>query len=325
MSTVYPYPTLVGRIDVDVRQAGIDGKALPFSLISKREQVVALHLAGRDDWAEATLELEVALPDDELADGPWAAVGCVAVLTEGTTNARTVTRLERRRGDTRWRGEVRVRRSMYVARAVLQVSVVGSYDGIDGRVIGTGDLPWVVDLLARAAVRQRDIEIVQEDFRDGPQDWLRPFKDAPWLVETAGELPTVLLNSSFEGLGALLDGARGPLEKAAAGLIATQIAGDAWTAMFHSAVGDLEVDEDGTPQVPDGWKEPVLRAMLPDVFPGLPLVDALVEIHSRRTEGHGWAELQSRIQFAASRRAQTPKNLTTALRALSRPQEGGTR
>ncbi|GGQ97106.1 hypothetical protein [Kitasatospora griseola] len=325
MSTVYPYPTLAGRVDITVRQAGIDGKALPFSLISPREQVVALHLAGRDDWEEATLELEVGLPNDELADGPWASVACVAVLTEGATNSRTVARLERRRDDTRWRGEIRLRRSMYVARAVLQVSVVGSYDGIDGRVIGTGDVPWVVDLLARTAVRQRDIEIVEEDFRDGPQEWLRPFKEAPWLVETSGELPTVLLNTSFEGLGALLNGARGPLEKAAAGLVATQIAGDAWTAMFHSAVGDLEVDDDGAPQVPDGWKEPVLRAMLPDVFPGLPLADALAEIHSRRTEGHGWAELQSRIQFAASRRAQAPKNLTTALRAVSRPQEGAAR
>jgi len=325
MNTVYPYPTLVGRIDVDVRRAGIDGKALPVSLISRREQVVALHLAGRDDWAEATLELEVELPDEELADGPWAAVTCVAVLTEGATNSRSVTRLERRRDDNRWRGEVRLRRSAHTARAVLQVSVVGSYDGTDGRVIGTGDTPWVVDLLARSAVRQRDIEIVEEDFRDGPQEWLRPFKEVPWLVETSGELPTVLLNTSFEGLGTLLNGARGPLEKAAAGLIATQVAGDAWTAMFHSAIGDLGADEDGTPQMPDGWRESVLRTMLPDVFPGLPLADALTEVHSRRTEGHGWAELQSRIQYAASRRAQTPKNLTAALRAVSRPTEGATR
>ncbi|WP_033355257.1 hypothetical protein [Kitasatospora aureofaciens] len=325
MSTVYPYPTLVGRIDVDVRRASIDGKAVQFSLISQRERVVALHQVGRDDWEEGTLELEVMLPNDELADGPWAAVTCVAVLTESTTNTRLVSRLERRRDDKHWCGEVRIRRSMHLARPVLHVSVVGTYGGIDGRIIGTSDEPWIIDLLAQTPVRQREIEILEEDFRDGPQEWLRPFKDAPWLVETAGEMPTVLLNKSFEGLSQLLNGARGPLEKATAGLVAAQIAGEVWTAMFHSALGDLDLDEDGSPQLPGGWREPVLRAMLPDVFPGLPIADALTEAHTRRSEGHGWAELQSRIQFAASRRAQVPKNLTTTVRAVSRSQEGTTR
>ncbi|MFG2818297.1 hypothetical protein ACGFX4_02615 [Kitasatospora sp. NPDC048365] len=325
MTTVYPYPTLVGRIDVDIRQASIDGRALPFSLISQREHVVALDRVERDDWDECILELEVTLPNNELADGPWAAVSCVAVLTEGATNTRVVTRLERRRDEQHWRGEVQIRRSLHLARPVLHVSAVGSYGGIDGRIIGTSDEPWIVDFFGRAALRQREVEIVEEDFRDGPQEWLRPFKDAPWLVETSGEMPTVLLNKSFEGLSALLNGARGPLEKAAAGMVAAQIAGEAWTAMFHSALGDLDLDEDGLPQLPGGWREPVLRAMLPDVFPGLPIADALAEACSRRSEGHGWAELQSRIQFAAARRAQIPRNLTTVVRSVSRSQEGATR
>ncbi|WP_328953853.1 hypothetical protein [Kitasatospora purpeofusca] len=325
MSTVYPYPTLLGRIDASVRRASIDGRDLPLSYVSEREHVVALHQIDRDDWREGVLELEVTAPGDELADGPWAAVTCVAVLTEGATNARTVTRLERSRTDRKWRGEVVVRRSSHVARATLQVSLVGSYDGVDGRVIGTADEPWFVDLLARTPIRRREIEIRQEDFRDGPHEWLHPFRDSPWLVETTGDLPVVYLNKSFEGLTELLNTPRGPLEKATAGLVAAQVAGEAWTAMFHAALGDVELDEDGTPGFPDGWREAALRAMLPDVLPGRPLADALAEAHARRREGHGWAELQSRIQFAAARRAQVPKQLTTAVRTVSRNQEGASR
>ncbi|WP_405639640.1 hypothetical protein [Streptomyces uncialis] len=321
MSTVYAYPTLVGRIEVAVRGASIDGKPLQLSLISRRDQVVALHQIERDDWTEGVLDLEVTLPMDELADGPWSGVTCVAVLSEGATNTRRVTRLTRRRDDTNWRGEVRVRRSHHVERAVLDVSVVGGHGGVDGRVLGTTDTPWVVDLLARTPARQRDPEVLEEDFRDGPQEWLRPFMDVPWLIDTTGDLPTILLNTSFEGLPELLSGARGPLEKATAGLVAAQIAGDAWATMFHSALSDLEFDEDGTPHFPGGWRESVLRAMLPEVLPGLPPAEALAEAHGRRGDGRGWAEIQSRIQVAAGRRGQVPKNLTAAVRAVTRAKE----
>nr|WP_202451615.1 hypothetical protein [Streptomyces sp. SID4948] len=306
-------------------RASIDGRALQLPLISQQERVVALHEVERDDWNEGILEIEVTLPLAELADGPWASVACVAVLTEGATNVRVVTRLERGRDEKVWRGEVRVQRCMHLARATLDVSVVGSHSGVDGRTIGVGEKPWFIEFLSPTPVRQREIEIIEEDFRDGGQEWLRPFKEAPWLVETAGDTPTVLLNTSFEGLADLLKRPRGPLEKAAAGMVAAQIAADAWTAMFHSALGELEFDEDGTPRLPGGWRESVLRAMLPDVFPGRPLTDALLEARNRRSEGRTWAELQPQIQFAASRRALVPKNLTAAIRAVARSQEGATR
>ncbi|MFD0373841.1 hypothetical protein [Streptomyces sp. NPDC127112] len=325
MTTVYPYPTLVGKIDVTVRRAGIDGIPLQLSLVSQRERVVAFHQVERDDWVEGFLELEVSVPNDELADGPWAGVTCVAVLTEGATNTRVVSRLQRDRGERHWRGEVRIRRSEHTSRALLDVSVVGSHGGVDGRIIGTCDTPWVIDFLARTTTRQREMEIVEEDFRDGPQEWLRSFKDAPWFVDTTGEMPTVLLNTSFEGFVDLLGGARGPLEKATAGLVAAQIAGEVWTAMFQAALGDVEPDENGAPTLPGGWREAVLRTMLPDVLPDRPMSDALAEAYGRRKEGVGWAELLPRIQYAASRRAQLPKNLTSAIRAVSRAQEGPAR
>ncbi|WP_330333668.1 hypothetical protein OHS33_30740 [Streptomyces sp. NBC_00536] len=325
MNTVYPYPTLVGSVDVSVRQATIDGRSLHLSLISQQERVVAFHQIERDDWVEGFLELEVSLPQEELADGPWAGVGCVAVLTERATNTRVVSRLQRSRNDTHWRGEMRVRRSAHLVRAVLEVFVVGTHGGVDGRVIGAGDTPWIIDFLARSTARERELEIVEEDFRDGPRAWLRPYKEAPWFIDTTGDMPVVLLNTSFEGFTELLKGARGPLEKAAAGLVAAQLVGEAWSVMFHSALGELEIDEDGAPQLPGGWRESVLRVMLPEILPGMPISDALSEAYNRREEGDGWAELQSRIQYAASRRGQVPKNLTSAIRAVSRAQEGSIR
>lgn len=325
MSTVFPYPTLVGEIDINVKQVRIDGKSLPLFVISRPQRAVTLHQVERTDWDEGTLELDVVLPVNELADGPWSGVSCVAVLTEGATNARIVRPLRRDRVSGTWSGSVPVLRGAHSRRAALDVAVVATVGGVAGRIIGTADRSWVVDLQALVPVRQREIDIVEADFRNGPNEWLRPFKETPWLVEMSGDMPTVFINSSFEGVTELLRGAGGPLEKAASGLVAAQIAENAWTAMFHSAVGDLESDEDGTPNLPEGWRGSVLRAMLPDVVPGLPVADALLEVHERLTTGQGWAELQSRIQYAASRRAQLPKNLTAAIRTVTRSQEGAGR
>ncbi|WP_127360889.1 hypothetical protein [Actinacidiphila soli] len=325
MNTLFPYPTLVGEIEVRVKQVRIDGKPLSLSVVSRPQRAVALHQVERPNWEDGSIDLEVTLPELELADGPWSEVACVAILTEGSTNTRVVRRLQRDRLSSTWSGSVPVLRAMHRDRATLNVSAVATVGGVAGRTIGTADEAWIIDLLARTPVRQREIEIAEADFRDGPQEWLRPFKDAPWLVETAGEMPTILLNSSFEGITQLLKGSGNPLEKAASGLVAAQIAGEAWTAMFHSAVADLELDDDGAPLIPSGWRESVLRTMLPDVLPGLALADALIEVHNRHAAGYGWAELQSQIHFAASRRAQVPKNLTTAVRAITRSQEGATR
>jgi hypothetical protein len=166
--------------------------------------------------------------------------------------------------------------------------------------------------------------IDEVDFRDGPHEWLRPFKDAPWLVETSGDMPTVHLNTGFEGIAELLDAGGSATEKAVRGMLAAQIAADAWTAMFHSSVSDLEVEPDGAPLWPSGWRDWVLRAMLPDVLPELSPADALLEIHSRRTDGAGWNELQSRIQYAATRRAHVARNVGAVIRVLDRPEKGNT-
>ncbi|MEI5523678.1 hypothetical protein WB401_19645 [Streptomyces brasiliscabiei] len=319
MNIVFPYPTLGGEIAFEVTAAKLDGRALPIGMISREQRVVALHEAERSQWDEARLDLRVALPSKELAAGPWNHVVCVATLTESATNARTVAKLSSV-DEGNWAGSVRFARDDYDSRASLTVNVVATVDGEEGRLIGTADDAWSVELNERTPTRKQELNIQEIDFRDGPHEWLRPFKEAPWLVETTGDMPTVHLNTGFEGLAEFLNGRGGALEKAVRGVLAAQIATEAWTAMFHAAVGDVELDEDGTPQWPAGWKDGVLRSMLPDVLPELSPADALLEIHLRRTEG-GWQDLQPRIQYAAARRAKVSRNLGNGLRALNQSGE----
>jgi hypothetical protein len=321
MKTLMPYPTLAGELTFKVTAAKLDGRDLPLEMISMQDRVVAVHRVERDAWEETRLEILAQLPEAELSKGPWSDVVCVAVLTEGTTNYRTVSRL-RRSPDTRWIGSVSLPRDACRDRATLSVSAVATVDGVAGRIIGTADEDWVVDLSTRKPTRERELHIDEVDFRTGPHEWLRPFKDAPWLVETSGDMPTVYLNTGFEGVTDLLGLGGSPLEKAIRGMLAAQIATEAWIAMFHSAVSDVDIEDDGVPQWPNDWRDGVLRAMLPDVLPDLSPADALLEIHARRTEGSGWNELQPRIQYAASRRARVAKNLGIAIRTLGRSEEG---
>ncbi|MCM2575857.1 hypothetical protein [Streptomyces meridianus] len=320
-TSVRPYPTLAGSVELEVVGAALDGRPQLLDMISRQERVVALHLNERSDWREARLELRARLPQRELSTGPWQKVECVAVLTEGVTNSRTLRPL-RRASDGSWAGSITVERDLHRVRADLDLFVTATIGDVPGRIVGTDENPWIVDLTARTPLRQRTLEINEVDFGDADVPWLSRFKELPWLVETSGgDVPTVHLNLGFEGLKELLGSGGSVSEKALRGSIAAQIAAEAWTAMFHSAISELELDDDGTPQWPGGWRESVLRIMLPDVHPELPPADALFEAHSSRANGGGWHELQSRIQYAASRRAKVSRSLSTAIRSLDRSKE----
>lgn len=326
MKPVFPYPTLFGDVELEVVSVTVDGADLPYSRISKPERTVALHQSGRECWDQAGLRLRASLPEQELSEGPWSDVVCLAVLSEKATNSRTTARLTRG-ADGNLHGSIDLNHACHLSRATLSLVVVATVDGVAGRVIGSAARDWYVDLKATKPVRQREIEIVEVDFREGPHEWLRPFKESSWIVETTGDTPTVYLNTTaVEGLMEVLGSSGGsPAEKLLREMTASQIAQDAWTAMFHTAISDLDVDEDGTPIMPTGWRESVLRMMLPDVLPGRQLTDALYDINERRTKGFGWAELQTSVQYAAGRRSQIAKKLTTAVRSVDRAERSGAR
>ncbi|GAA2810010.1 hypothetical protein [Crossiella cryophila] len=323
MKPVFPYQTFIGIVELEVVAVTVDGIELPYSKISKLDQAVALHQIGRDEWEIASLRLRATLPDQEIAAGPWTDLVCLAVLAEKATNARHTARLKRA-DDGRWQGAIDLVRSRHLNRAELSLTVVGTVSGVAGRAVGTTERDWYVDLNRDVPVRQQEIPIVQTDFREGDPDWLRSFKESLWVVETTGDTPVVYLNTTaVEGLLDVVDGTGGTAaEKVVREMTASQIAQDAWTAMFHTAISDLDTDEDDTPVMPAGWREQVLRMMLPDVLPERQLTDALFNINERRTKGYGWPELQTRIQYAAGKRSQVTKKLTNAMRSLDRAEEG---
>jgi hypothetical protein len=318
---VYPYRRLAGELSFEVTgvRQELEGRYqhdLDIRSFSTQERVVALHQAERHDWESVRLGLSATLPIEELAEGPWTEISVIAVLTERATNSRTTARLvQSAGGGDAWSGHLRFWRSAYRSRAELSVVAVATVAGVRGRVIGESEVPWVVDLTATTPTRQREMVVNEVDFVTGPE-WLRPFKDAPWIVETSGDLPTVHLNTGFEGISELINSVGSPLERAVRDMLAAQIAADVWTAVFHTLVSALEVDENRGPQWPGGWRDGVLRGMLADVLPDYSEPDALREIHLRRSESAAWNELQPRINYAAVRRAKVARNLGTAIRTL---------
>ncbi|MEQ0559449.1 hypothetical protein ABJI51_10245 [Amycolatopsis sp. NEAU-NG30] len=326
MKSVFPYPTLFGVVDFEIASVDVDGRDLPYARISKTERVVALHSSGRDEWDSARLRIKATLPAPEIDEGPWSDVSCLAILTESATNARSTSRLTRGPGGT-WQGTIDLVHVHHRTRATLALTVVAEVDGVPGRIIGSSEKDWYVDLKALTPRREEVVKIEQRDFREGPEEWLRPFKDSSWIVETSGDLPTVYLNTTaVEGLTDILDGKGGsPAEKTLRDLTSSQIAQGVWTAMFHASIGELDVDDEGMPILPGGWRESVLRMMLPDVMPGRQITDALADIADRRKSGSGWSELQTNIQYAAGKRSQATKKLTGAVRAFHRAERSDDR
>ncbi|MEU5772385.1 hypothetical protein ABZ819_03650 [Streptomyces venezuelae] len=326
----YPYKRLAGVVSlrvtaVSLRGPGESREDLDTKAFSVVERVVALGQAERSDWEKARLKLSATIPAKATeSNGYWSDVSVVAVLTEKATNTRVSARLDSRtEGGREWVGTLDLCRFDHVDRAALSVHVVATADGVPGRVIATSEpeKEWVVDLRAEEPLRQRELDVVEVGFREGPE-WLRPFRDVPWVVDTSGALPAVHVNTDFEGITDLVGGEGSPIESLVRDLLLAQMCTDVWTAVFHTAIGDLETEEDGTPLFPHDWRGEVLREMLPDVVPGRSDEDALREVHRHRTGTSGWIDLQPRIHFAATRRAEVPKALSTTIRGLDRLQQG---
>ncbi|WP_406148731.1 hypothetical protein [Streptomyces sp. NBC_01012] len=324
----YPYQRLPGVVSLRVTAVGLKGpgdsrESLDTKAYSVVEQVVALGRAERVDWESARIKLSATVPARATEpNGYWSDVTVVAVLAEKITNTRITVQLEpETEGGRDWIGSVELWRADHLDRAALSVHVVATVDGVPGRVIATSEKEWVIDLTADTPLRQRELDVREVGFREGPE-WLRPFRDVPWIVDTSGELPAVHVNTDFEGITDLVGGDGSAAEILVRDLLIAQMCTDVWTAVFHTAIGDLEVEEDGTPLFPHDWRGEVLREMLPDVVPGRPVEEALREVHRRRTGTFGWIDLQPRIQFAATRRAEVPRALATAIRGLDRLHQG---
>ncbi|MET8698978.1 hypothetical protein ABZW10_08920 [Kitasatospora sp. NPDC004723] len=320
----YAYPRLTGPVTARVTAVRLRGPGESREHLESRgwsvvEQVVALGMAERDDWHTARLSLAVTVPAREIETKKhWSDVAVIAVLTEGVTNARTAARLRPGTdGGQEWTGEVELDRDSHVDRASLTVHLVATVGGVAGRIIGSTEQDWLVDVISDAPLRDRQLDVSTVSFARG-KEWLRPFREVPWIVDVSGRMPAVRLNSDFEGFAALVQSPGSKMETMVGEMLLAQMCAEVWTAVFHTAIGDLEIEEDGTPLFPPDWRGAVLREMLPDIVPGRSAEAALREVHNRRVGEGSWTDLQPRIQYAAARRADVPKALTTAVRDIER-------
>ncbi|MFD8804755.1 hypothetical protein [Streptomyces sp. NPDC059597] len=326
---IYPYkrlnrPVALRVTSVSLRLSDGTRDQLETSAYSTQQQAVALGIAGHTDWVTATVGLSATLPPGANApDAAWSDLEVLAVLTDGETNIRTSVRLEQDRADGRdWSGSLEVFRDDHAGRASLTVHAVATVDGIRGRAVAETDRTWVIDTISDEPVRGLQLDVQKASFSRTSREWLHAYADAPWLVDTSARVPTVFVNTDVEGVMDLLDSGGSGVESKVRDLLVAQMSTDVWTAVFHAAVGDLEVESGGAPVFPTDWKGEVLREMLPDVVPGAHVEQALREVHRRRTGDAGWAELQTRIHYAAVRRADATKALGNAIRSLEQMNRG---
>ncbi|MEU2302870.1 hypothetical protein ABZ584_36335 [Streptomyces antibioticus] len=319
----YPYKRLNRPIGLRVTSVSLrlpdrTRDHLDTSAFSTPQRTVALGVAQHEDWLSARIGLSATLPPGATdPDAPWSDLRVLAVLTDGDTNVRTTVELSQDAPDSKeWSGAIEVRRDDHVGRADLAVHAVATVDGVEGRAVTETDVDWTIDTTADEPLGGLRLDVKQTSFTKSAREWLRPYADAPWIVDASGRLPLVMVNTDVEGFSDLLGGETGGMENKVHELLLSQMATDVWTAVFHSAVGDLEVEPDGSPVFPTDWRGEVLREMLPDVVPGLRAEDALRQVYRRRTGDAGWVELQTRVHYAAVRRAGARQSLANVLRAL---------
>ncbi|MEU7009731.1 hypothetical protein [Streptomyces sp. NPDC046332] len=326
---IYPYKRLNRPVALRVTAVSLrlsDGTKdqLETTAYSTQQQTVALGIAGHTDWVSATISLSATLPPGANAsDAAWTDLQVLAVLTDGETNVRTSTALTRDAEDGHdWSGTMEVLRDDHLGRASLAVHAVGTVDGVRGRSIAETDRSWLVDAVSEEPVRGLQLDVQKASFSRSTKEWLRAYADVPWVVDPSARVPTVFVNTDVEGIMGLLDSSGSGVEGKVRDLLVAQMATDVWTAVFHGAIGDLEVEPGSGPVFPTDWQGEVLREMLPDVVPGVHVEEALRQVHRRRTGDSGWAELQTRIHYAAARRADAGKAVAYAIRSLEQMNRG---
>ncbi|MFC5724760.1 hypothetical protein ACFP1Z_31885 [Streptomyces gamaensis] len=315
MKKVFPYPILSGAVVLDVDEVVVDNKPRPLGTVSNRERVIALYDV-KADWDEIRIKVSVTADEVELSQGPWNSPVCVAVVRNTRTKVRHTFPL-RSLGSGSWRGEVELRRGEQIDWCEIDAWIVAEVDGEVGRKIGAAEGRWRADFEAKQPTKQRSIKMMWKDFTDDTNPEFVEFRDDPWLLDAQSDEPVLYLNSSVEGFRAILENAATPEQKLVRELMASQIAAEAWTAMFNSALFTCDL-EDGQAQWPGGWHEDVLKRMLPDLFTDRSLGEALTELVERRAQGENGGDLQRRLMHAVSLQSRRPKTVAGTLKTLGR-------
>jgi hypothetical protein len=327
MIAIYPYDSLVGDVRLSMGKIAIDGKPLSSNYVNPDVPEIAFAEIDSAGWDEAAVDVVVTAPAGELTgSASWAEPAAVVQVLCAYSNTRLAVPLAPDpHTPARWSGTIRLSRDLCYGRATMRAFVPATVDGVPHRVIGASET-WTVsfDDLPPSPVHG-SIAVQWVDFAADDALGLAAYKDDPHHLRLDPEAPALYLNSGFEGLEPLLGDRkrRAPAEQAMHDSTRVNIAGDAWQAMFVTALDAVETDPDtGMPEWPaEDWRVVVLKTLFPRIYADLGPEDALIEAVAARRSGDGSGELLERLLPAAARQVGTSGLLRRGIALLEKNAE----
>lgn len=327
MKTLFPYQVLIGDVSAAVEKVTIDGKPLSTAFIIPDFLNVAFAGIETEQWDEAEIHVIVQGPELELASESFTDVTVSLQINCRHSNTTVAVPMEPDpQAPARWLASATLERDLWFGSADLSADILATVDGIAHRKIGSSE-PWTLsfDDLPASPVNG-SITVTWLDFsNDLEHPYLEQFKLAPFYLRLDPDDPSLFLNRGFEGLEALLvDRRRRPrAEQALHDSTRANIAGDAWSAMFISALDSVEVDPEtqlaAFPVEP--WRTVVLKTLLQRIYPDRAPLDALQDAVQARDSGEGSSDFIELLLPAAALQVGIPRLLRNGINLLERDAE----
>jgi hypothetical protein len=319
---LFPYDTLGEALEVEVKSPLIDGRPAPAAVRINEEPAYHLYEAG-PHWKRTEFPITVTTSAERLAEFEkvHGRAELVVVAHCRPSNCRQTFRP--RRSDTDpglWEGTMELERDNFRDRTELRATLTCEAGGVPYRPVALGS-PWTLHFDEPASLRLRGTLTVKwVDFKkpETPSP-ARDFPDSTHVVAMGGRMPEIWLNSSFDGLEALLRDRkdRRGHEKGLHDMQRLSIARGVWMALVADALAAVRSGDDGEePDWPEpDWQKEVLRKVLPEVAPGLPEAELLrLAADDWRTQP-GSAEFLSRAEAVVGDIIKANSTLRTFVRS----------
>jgi hypothetical protein len=309
---IFPYATLDEKVELEFFDPSVDGHR--GEGVAIRERAVDVYDLGF--WNDVTLKARVRV-DAEALDAVATAPRVVVTVHCGFTNLRHAVVLERDGGrGGSFTGEVMLERELLATRAEVHAVVAGVVDGVADRYVGESAVHTVNLQPPRSPDITGDLDVQWRDFTAEPALAPELHDQASYLeLEPVGkQAPVLWLNTNVSELPRLLDerSGRTPLERALRDVVFDTIAASALQTMLHSAIAGARSADAAGGEWPDGWRQDVLRALLPLMAPELDVEQALEAVVGSPDD----PTYHAAAHTAVARFLRTTKNTINAIEIL---------
>lgn len=327
--TIFPYPTLRDPLEFEVRAVTLDGQPAGGDAVRPNDRLIYLYEHFTKSWDEVCVQAVCTAGAAEL-DRFEADHGEVVVRLTAhcrATNTRdTVTMARSRREPGRWSADMTLPRDGYRGRVNLRPAATATVGGVAHRTVAAAD-EWALYFDPAPSIRINEtLPVKWVDFTsEKAPPVARQFDTADHVVDLDETVPTVLLNSAFENLHALLNDRKGrdPVEQALHDGHRLSIARGVWMALAHDAAAAVEpADEDdvgsGAAKPTKEWQAEVLGRVLPLIDPNLSEDEALRLCAADWRTHPGSGTFAARVQAAAGEIVDANKVLRRTLSNLTK-------